>query len=421
MFVLAVKAETENQVEAEDQAAPGVEKYLNQSGPYFGFGLKIGRQRNSCDENRDFSGARTKVKSTPFGMAIIYGYTCKVLGNFSFGVEAAVDLGQNGKKQGVGNVFSQDSLAFHDIAGNVNTLFNNIGANLSTAAAAAVGGGAPAVDNNVFRKIVDVLKYIGGSDTVLLDDAFVNGPANAGLLFNAGAGVVNPAATLSNFSVGAAGEILDAFGTTNRNAIDLVREFVTGYYPELAAHLRSLHDNGIVDLPIGVAEALADFFTDFDIGGYNAALLSMATTASMADIHAARDALKNYEHNISSNVDNKNISFGVCPSFAFKFGYYVAEADAIVSLKFGAAYVSGKASFGPKIGTKNFGALTPKISIEFRKKIYEDWNIGVEVSHVIQTTKRFATIKVLRRSIEPNVKITRTEFTVSATRYIRGW
>ncbi|MDR2723816.1 MAG: hypothetical protein LBB25_01245, partial [Holosporaceae bacterium] len=288
VFLIETQAkETARAVVDEEPATKNDFAQLNDKGPYVGIGLNISRQRTFCDANRDFVGARSRVESTPFGVTAVAGYDHKIYGNLSIGIEAGVDFGSNGKKHGIGNILSQDSFAFRRVAVNVNRLFLNIGRNLGEASrdAEAAGGAGHAVEAGAFRELVNTLRYIGGAD-VELNDAFINGEEHANGIYNGG--VLNGAATFSNFSPAYEGNILPSLGGTNRDAVHFAREFITTYYPKFAEHLRNLHDNGDENLLAEKADALSDFFINFDIGGYNANTLSMTTVASMEDIHTAR-------------------------------------------------------------------------------------------------------------------------------------
>jgi hypothetical protein len=298
-------------------------------GAYVGLGLNISRQQTSCDANRDFVGASSEVRSTPFGVAAIAGYDRRICGNFSIGVEAGVDLGSNGKKHGIGSVFSKDSARFRDMGRSLNNLFNVIGANLGMNAAfanAAAGGVGNTVHAAVYTNFVNTLRYIGGAD-VALNNAFITGPS-AGGIWNA---APNANATFADFTVSGS-NAMDAFGGADIGSIRLLQEFVTTYYPNLAAILRGLNDNGGAVLQGDVASDIAQFFVNADlvVGGANAANISASTIAEM---QSARKMVNDCIHNIRKAADNGSASFGVCSHLAVKIGYRMPDMFRISFVK----------------------------------------------------------------------------------------
>ncbi|MDR3180103.1 MAG: hypothetical protein LBT70_04370 [Holosporaceae bacterium] len=405
-------ASAEEYSESSSGESPGTE-YAG-IGTYVGVGVSLSHQHSLCDENRGFSGASTEINSTPFGASVVVGHNYKFCDDFSVGMELGADFGSSGKKHGIGNIFSQESARFSQMARDVNTVFVNIGRNLEKAATDAGGTGA-VVNGSVYANFVNTMKYIGGDKNAALDNSFITKSAAEDGLFSA---PPISDATFSNFTT-AEYNALGILGGPNPGSIDLLREFITTYHPNLATILRSLQGNDGTDLTAENAANLSYFFENEDIDA-NSTSLEALLPGNNGNIASAREDLSNYVHHISGVVNNGSASFGVCPHLALKVGAHFSKIKSSLHLKAGLAYLSGKVAFDSGISNKSFGKIAPMVGIEVNRQICNNWGVGLELSHTFGSSKKFEPVKLLGTSIEPKVKLNRTTLKVMATYHIKN-
>ncbi len=273
-----------------------------------------------------------------------------------------------------------------------------MGDNLEDASDAAVAVGNPNVVHQVVSaNFINTLRYMGGADAPL-DDAFINTDVVAGnSLFTI---APNPNATFASFTY----EGYDArerLGGSNRGTIDLLREFITVYYPNMATVLRNL-DNAGGPMQVAAADAIGSFCVRGVLVNDN-----VFGASTLGEMQTARDELHSCTHSSTNVVDNGSISFGACPHIAIKFGYYIQEICSTLYFKAGAALLSGKATFAVG-GQKGFDVITPMVAVEFNRPIGDKLNFGIELSHSFGTSKKFAPQQILGMQIKPEVKISRT-------------
>jgi hypothetical protein len=379
-------------------------------GFFVGFGGDLSLQRFNCKENREFTGVDQKIKSAVLGPTLSLGFNKKISPNFTMGIEGGMSFGFNAKQQHIGNVFSKDSARFRELVRDVNTLFVNIGRQIEAAGMAAAGDGQPnTIAASTYVNFANTMQYLGGGGNTLTLP-FITSAASADEIYNDTPTVQapNPNASLSNFTT-AEYNALDAFSGPNLESINLLREFITGYYPNLATVLREFNSNGGAALNNATALILGNFFQNSDTGTITNGTVS---SASVSDVLSARKDLQDHTYKVDITNNNQTI-FRVYPHLAATVGCSLPGSKATVFLKGGTAYISGHASCALWEKAKDFGVLSPLVGAEIQWPLKRNWRIGLELTHMFKATKKFEEIKVLGIQVEPSINVRKTKLGIS--------
>jgi hypothetical protein len=188
-----------------------------------------------------------------------------------------------------------------------------------------------------------------------------------------------------------------------------LREFITGYYPDLATVLREFnnHADAVIDGTTDIY--IANFFRNVGIGNITDGSVS---SSSLSDLTNARKGLSTHAYNVNLDKNNQTI-FRVHPHIATKVSCSVPGTMATVSLKGGGAYISGHTSCALWDKPKNFSVVSPLVGAEVRWSLKGDWSVGIELNHLFKVTKKFEEIKVLGMQINPKVNVKRTSLGIS--------
>jgi hypothetical protein len=305
-----------------------------------------------------------------------------------------------------------------------------------------------AMDANVWRNLIRVLRYIGG-DNVDIHNNFVTDPPHAGEVYIGLAPIVsNPNATLSNFMENSISRITEIGNGNLFDGLREIREFVNRQYYACATVVRHIADLDLQD-PIARGALINTNLAgagDLDTNGVYliANFLGNQTMAlplidlrvlgvdpnnvagyTIDDLWADLNSIffPNSNDNaalafprgvnaatIRNNVETK-ASFEVCPHVAFKVGYSFEELGASLYVKFGAMQLKGRVTpvndvFG--MGDEKFNKVTPFVAVGVTRNLDERWGVSVEVSHAFRTTKRLPDVKIFRHTIENRTSISRT-------------
>ncbi|MDR2724224.1 MAG: hypothetical protein LBB25_03425 [Holosporaceae bacterium] len=386
---------------------------------YVGVGFYAVNQQMLCQENRHFTGVKTKINSTPAGVSVIFG--CNLSNNF--GIEIGCDAGRNNPRQTIGNVYASNSPIFMKMVSDVNRFFSAIGANINAAVVdyhqSNAGGGLAdtVVDRAVTIKLVDVFKYIGGDETVVLDHGFITNPAVSLAGGVTSTNIWNAApiatATLNDFTYGA--DV--GFGGSNTETIEFLRKFITSYYPNFASVLQSLTYPQLVDLRADAATSLGELLRG-SIRGHviqiAGGLPDVTPTPIDEVIAARRELLEGLSKEIDSAAENGKLAFGLSPHIALKYRVYAPSIKSDLFAKFGFSYFRGIARWGEFMEQKPLAATTPFIGIGMEKRTNDNWILSISTTYYFPIVKNYGPITILGHTTRPKVKIKRTMFQVMA-------
>jgi hypothetical protein len=129
-----------------------------------------------------------------------------------------------------------------------------------------------------------------------------------------------------------------------------------------------------------------------------------------------------YNHGVTESDVRKqlktNTSFGVCPHFSFKVGYFYKEMNSCLYAKAGFILLKGQTSVISNYRLEKeekFNKLAPFFAIGVSKMINKNWGVSAEVSHALKTHKKMSDIRWHGYKIENNVGISKTAFKILFT------